>query len=264
MAEREGAFFLDTSTQIYKHWEDDKIKLFLSRKLSQKNCYSSLYVKNEYKYRILNDSVEVYNTIVSSDTLREAESRLNATKGPDSLPYRVFKRYFRDLKTKVRVLKRIEQLIESTWKHHFGTYIKSQLFDLIECKHAQNDPSKRGKFYIDIREPCPSDCKIVEFLTTRHSDLKLLNNINTSKLDSASDPYGILQKSQKISGEILNGASPHGDRCKAISDSIISIEARDSHPSIIIFSMDSDLKLLCKVLNIPTFVRLRHEILNIQ
>lgn len=264
MVEREGSFFLDTSTQINKNWEDDKIKLFLSRELSQKYCYSSVYVKNEYKYRILNDSVKVYNTIVSSDTLKEAESRLNATLGSDSLPYKVFKRYFRELKLKERVLKRIEQLIDSTWQKHFGTYIKSDLFDLIECKHAQNEPSKRGKFYLDITEKCPSDCNIGGFLSTRQSDLKLLNNIDTSKLNSATDPYETLRNTQKVSGELLNGALPNGDRCKTISDSIISIEARDSHPGIIIHSMDSDLKLLCEVLKIPACVHLRHEILNIQ
>ena len=99
MLEKDGSFFLDTSTQIGKHWEDDRIKLFLSRELPKKHCYSSVYVKNQYKYRILNDSIEVYNTIVASDTIEEAEKRLNATKGPDSLPYKVFRRYFMDLKS---------------------------------------------------------------------------------------------------------------------------------------------------------------------
>jgi len=265
MVERDGPFFLDTSTQIYKHWEDPKIKLFLSKELSKKYCYSSVYVKNEYKYRILNDSITAYNTIVSTDTLEEAESRLNATMGPDSLRYKVFKRYFRDLQSKEKVLKRIEQLIESTWEKHFGTYIKSELFDLIECKYAQNGPSKRGKFYLDIKDICPSNCNICGFLSTRHSDLKLLNDIDTSKLDRMNDPKGSLQKFKTVSMSILGGTSPHGNPCKKeISDAVISIEAKASDPTIILHSMDSDFKLLGEVLNIPTCVHSKHEILNNQ
>ena len=76
--------------------------------------------------------------------------------------------------------------------------------------------------------------------------------------------WSTLQTTQRISGEILNGALPNGERCKTISDSIISLEARDSHTGIILHSMDSDFKLLGKVLNIPTCVHLRHEILNKQ
>lgn len=228
MVERDGSFFLDTSTQISKHWEDDKIKLFLAEELPKKYCYSSVYVKNEYKYRILNDSILVYNVIVNSDTLGEAESRLNATKGPDSLPCKAFRRYVRDLKSKEKVLQRIEKVIDSTWAKFFGAYIESGLFDLTECTYAQKGPSKHGKLYLDIKDTCPPDCNICGFLSTRHSDIKLLSDVDTSKLDSMTDHKDTLQKIKSVSTAILGGTSPHGKPCKDMSDAVISIEAKAS------------------------------------
>ena len=71
----EEAFFLDTSTQISKTWEDEKIRSYLNKELTQKPCYSSIYVKNEYKLRILNDTILVHNITADSGTLDEAKSR---------------------------------------------------------------------------------------------------------------------------------------------------------------------------------------------
>ena len=260
MAERDGAFFLDTSTQISKHWEDPNIRLFLSQELPTKYCYSSVYVKNEYKYRILNDSILAYNVIVKSDTLAEAESRLNATMSPDSLPCKAFSRYARDLKSKEKVLQRIEKVIDCTWEMDFGAYIESDLFDLTECKYAQMGPSKHGNLYLDIKDTCPSDCNICEFLRTKHSDVKLLSHVDTSTLDSTTDHKGTLQKIKSVSTAILGGASAHGTPCKEMSDAVIAIEAKASDPTIILHSMDSDFKLLGEVLNIPTCVRSKHKI----
>ncbi|MEK0337137.1 MAG: hypothetical protein QQN41_06855, partial [Nitrosopumilus sp.] len=60
MVDGDGAFFLDTSTQISKTWEDEKIRHYLNNELSQKPCYSSVYVKNEYKLKILKEAILVH------------------------------------------------------------------------------------------------------------------------------------------------------------------------------------------------------------
>ena len=66
MVDRDEAFFLDTSTQISKTREDEKIRRYLNKELSQKPCYCSVYVKNEYKLNILNDTILVHTIIVDS------------------------------------------------------------------------------------------------------------------------------------------------------------------------------------------------------
>ncbi len=84
------------------------------------------------------------------------------------------------------------------------------------------------------------------------------------KLDRINDPKGTLQKIKSVSKSILEGKSPHGKPCKEMSDAVIFIEAKASYPAIILHSMDSDFKLLGEVLNIPTCVHSKHEILNAQ
>lgn len=256
MAVGDESYFLDTSTQIKKHWGDEKIKLPLTQELSDKRgrCYCSIYVRNEYKYRVLTDSILVYNTIVKSKNLGKAKKNLDEAIGREELPYKVFRRYFKQFKTKERILTRLERLIELGWKYDFSTYINRKLFDIVKCKFAQDDPCKKGQIYKGIIDKCPSNCDICNFLSVRHDDLELLSNIDTTKLDQTVDPKSTLRDTQRVASEILSGTRPNSDHCRTISDSIISIEARDSHREIILLSMDADFGKLGKVLSIPTRV----------
>jgi len=263
------AFFLDTSTQISKTWEDEKIRHYLNNELSQKPCYCSVYVKNEYKLKVLNEAILVHRVIVDSGTLDEALSRLDdimkrMDRGLDELPYKVFRRLFKQYNSKPPFLKKLEKIIESTWQNYFSGNLKKPLFNLVECKSAQDDPYKRGNFYITITSRCSSDCKIDDFLKSQQDALKILANIDDSKLDKMNDPKDTLQKIKTAATAILEGASPYGKLCKEMSDAVISIEAKASYPTIILHSMDSDFKLLGEVLNIPTCVHSKHEILNNQ
>lgn len=263
MCKNQDAFFLDTSTQINKTWEDESVRKYLNNELSQKECYSSVYVRNQYKYRIIKDTVIAYNIIVQANTLEEAKERLeelHTQKIIKELPLKVFKRYFQDLNSKKRVLKRIELLIESKWKDYFFGNIKQHLFDLTKCKYANGEAYKSKNFYIDINDKCPEDCNVCDFLDTRQKDLKVFADIGEDVLDNAIDPKGTLKKAQEVSLSILNGDSPHGKHCKAISDAIIAIEARDSCPGITIHSMDNDFDLLGSVLGIDTKVQTIHFI----
>ena len=269
MVDGDGAFFLDTSTQISITWEDEKIRRYLDNELSQKPRYSSVYVKNEYKLKILNDAILVYNVTVDSGTLDEAESRLDnlmkkLRRRPDELPYKVFRRLFKEYNSKKPFLRKLEKLIESTWSNYFYGNIKKLLFNLVKCNSAQDDPYKEGNQYIGITSKCSSGCEIDDFLKSQQSYLNVLSNINNAKLDIMNDPEGILQKIKSVSTAILGGTSAHGKPCKEMSDAIISIEAKVSYPTIILYSMDSDFKLLCEVLNIPSCVHTKNEILNYQ
>lgn len=261
-----GAFFLDTSTQITKTWEDHEIKEYIKKDLSEKPCYCSEYVRNEYKSNIVNESVLVYNVIVNSNSLDQARSRLDNLmkdlgRKKDELPYKILRRLFTQYNSPKPVLRFLEKLIEGTWENYFYGDIKRKLFNLVECKSAQEEPRKTGNGYTNITNKCPRDCNVDNFLSTRHSDLKRLKGIDVIQLNSTTDPKGTLLETQKTAGEILNGSSPKGKNCKKISDSIISIEARDSHPDITLHSMDSDFELLGNVLNIPTQVRKKRAIL---
>ena len=269
MADGDEAFFLDTSTQISKTWEDEKIRCYLNKELSQKPCYSSVYVKNEYKLNILNDAIIVHTIIVDSGTLDEAESRLDNLmkqigRRPDELPYKIFRRFFKEYSRKPPFLKKLEKLIELEWLNFFLGNIRKSLFNLVKCNSAQDEPYKRGNHYIGITSKCSSGCEIDDFLKSQQSSLKILSKIDDTKLDRMNDPKGTLKKIKSVLTAILAGTSPHGKPCKEMSDAVISIEAKASYPTIILHSMDSDFKLLGDVLNIPTCVHSKHKILNNQ
>lgn len=270
MVDGDGAFFLDTSTQISKTWEDEKIRHYLNNELSQKPCYSSVYVKNEYKLKILKEAILVHRVIVDSGTLDEALPRLDdimkrMDRGLDELPYKVFRRLFKKHNSKKPFLRELEKIIELTWKNYFYGHVKKTLFNLVECTAAQDDPHKNNEdFYVGITSRCSFDCNIDDFLKSQQSALNVLSNIDNTKLDRMNDPKGTLQKIKSISIAILGGKSPHGKPCKEMSDAVISIEAKASCPTIILHSMDSDFKLLGDVLNIPTCVHSKHKILNNQ
>jgi len=263
------AFFLDTSTQISKTWEDEKIRSYLNKELSKKPCYSSIYVKNEYKLNILNDTILVHNITVDSGTLDEAKSRLDGLmkrigRRPDELPYKIFRRFFKEYSRKKPFLSKLEKLIELEWLNYFIGNIRRSLFNLVKCNSAQDDPYKKGDHYIGITSKCSSGCEIDDFLKSQQSALNVLSNIDNTKLDRMNDPKGTLQKIKSVSTAILGGTSPHGKPCKEMSDAVISIEAKASCPTIILHSMDSDFKLLGEVLNIPTCVHSKHKILKNQ
>jgi hypothetical protein len=265
----DGAFFLDTSTQISKTWEDEKIRQYLNNELSQKPRYSSVYVKNEYKLKILKEAILVHTVIVDSATLDEALSRLDDImkrlgRGLDELPYKVFRRLFNEYNSKKPFLSKLERIIELTWRNFFMGTLKTTLFNLVECESAKGDPCKnKENHYVPITGKC-SDCKIDDFLKTQQSALGVLSNIDNAKLDRMNDPKSTLKRIKAASTTILGGTSPHGKPCKEMSDAVISIEAKASDPTIILHSMDSDFKLLGEVLNIPTCVHSKHEILSAQ
>lgn len=269
MVDGDEAFFLDTSIQISKTWEDEKISHYLNNELSQKTCYSSVYVKNEYKLKILKEAILVHRVIVDSGTLDEALPRLDDLMkrmdiGLDELPYKVFRRLFKKYNSKKPFLRELEKIIELTWQNYFYGHVKKTLFNLVKCNSAQDDPYKKGDHYIGITSKCSSGCEIDDFLKSQQSALKILSKIDDTKLDRMNDPKGTLKKIKSVSTAILGGTSPHGKPCKEMSDAVISIEAKASCPTIILHSMDSDFKLLGDVLNIPTCVHSKHKILNNQ
>lgn len=269
MPDEDVAFFFDTSIQISRTWEDEKINLYLKNELYQNPCYSSVYVKNEYKHNILNNAILVYNIIVDSVNLDEAESRLDVLmkkigRRPDELPYKLFRRFFKQYSRKPPFLKKLEKLIESEWLNFFLGNIRKSLFNLVKCNSAQDDPYKKGNHYIGITGKCSSCCEIDDFLKSQQSALKILSKIDDTKLDRMHDPKGTLKKIKSVSTSILGGKSPHGKPCKEISDAVISIEAKASDPTIILHSMDSDFKLLGEVFDIPVCVYSKDEILKNQ
>ena len=268
MVDGDGTFFLDTSIQISKTWEDDKIRCYLINELSQKPCYSSVYVRNEYKLAIINNAILVYNITVSSGTLDEAKSRLDNLmrklgRRPNKLPYKVFRRLFNKYNSKKPFLKELEKIIELTWENYFSGNLKKPFFNLVECDSIKGIPDKKGDLYIKITSNC-SNCKIGSFLKSQQDYLNVLSSIDDTKLDRMNDPKGTLQKIKSVSTAILGGASPHGKPCKEMSDAVISIEAKASNPAIILHSMDSDFKLIGDVLDIPTCVHSRNKILKSQ
>ena len=68
---------------------------------------------------------------------------------PDTLPYKVFRRLFKQYDSKPPFLKKLEKIIESTWQNFFYGHIKRTLFNLVECNSAQDNPLKKENGYIE-------------------------------------------------------------------------------------------------------------------
>ena len=81
-----------------------------------------------------------------------------------------------------------------------------------------------------------------------HASLQNLAETDPDESKQPTDPKGTIQRIRAEAQSILKGKSPRNERCRIVSDAVISIEARDSYPGITIHTMDSDFENLKKIL----------------
>jgi hypothetical protein len=197
--------------------------------------------------------IHVYTFVTSSEDVREAKERLEACKhniAIDHIVYNVAKRLLDKYNSKIPLLRYLRKIIEVDWKNFFyDGGVPKALCDMTNCVRGADAPSYEAGYYLTITDECPTNCKISDFWKTKQTDLQNLSQIDTSKFTGIKDPKRTMSKTKQEAQAILGGKSPHGEPCRNLSDTVISIEARDGYPGITIHSMDYDFELLKDVLN---------------
>ena len=64
--------FLDTATQIARHWHGDSKREEVRSQLEGRNLYCSLYVKCQYQATLLHSSIGLYNLLIRFNDLGRA------------------------------------------------------------------------------------------------------------------------------------------------------------------------------------------------
>ena len=244
-------YFLDTSTQINRHWADEQISRQVQSDLAGSKLRSSIYVERQYRCRVLNAFISAHVFVATSDDIEEAKKRLENCRdaiGIDDLFYKILRRLFRRYNSKKPLLRYLKKLIEVDWQNFFYDTVQKPLCDITNCTKGTDFPQCRQGYYLTIPNRCPPNCKICEFWKAKKEDLQNLAETDPDESKQPADPKGTIQRIRAEARSILEGKSPRNERCRIVSDAIISIEARDSYPGITIHTMDSDFENLKKVL----------------
>ncbi len=251
--ENKNHFFLDTSTQIKRHWADEEINTKVRADLFGKKLCCSIYVEREYRCKVLNTLITAYNFLMNFEDIKTAKERTEKLKGNgilDDLVYNAIKRLFERFNSKKLIIRRLKNLIEGAWQNFFYDAVPRSLCDMTNCTRGADAPQllEHG-YYLQISKKCPENCKICDFWKSKQADLQNLAQLDVSKFNKFRDPKESMAKIQNEAQSILDGKSPHGDPCRIVSDAVISIEARDGYPGITIHTMDYDFELLKNILN---------------
>lgn len=250
--EHPAQYFLDTSTQISRHWADEQIGRKVRADLLGRSLRCSIYVEREYRYRVLNALISVHIFVATSESIPEAKERLEKCKDKiaiDDLVFNTGKRLLEKYHSKKPLMRYLRKLIEVDWENFFYDAVSRSLCDMTNCTRGADAPKYEQGYYFTIPSKCPNNCKICDFWRSKQKDLKNLATIDSATFTKTDDPKRTLGKVQQEAKAIVGGKSPHGDPCRVLSDAMISIEARDSYPGITIHSMDYDFEVLKNILN---------------
>lgn len=248
-------FFLDTSTQINRGWADEEIKNKIRADLFKKKLRCSIYVEREYRTRVLNTLINIYNLLRKFEDIEVAKKRTEKLKQEgifDTLTCNVISRLYNRFNSIKPIIRRLRSLIEGTWENFFyDGGIPRSLADMTGCTRGAEVPQQLPQgYYLSIStHKCPENCKIYDFWNSKPEDIKNLAGIDLRSFKQTNDHKGTMEKIKKQAQNILEGKSPYDGTCRTVSDAIISIEARDSYPRITIHTMDYDFELMKRILN---------------
>lgn len=253
MVDNKIHFFLDTSTQINRHWANEETNKKVRADLFGKKLSCSIYVEREYRCKILNTLITTHNILTKFDDIEAAKQRTEKLKLEgifDDLVYNVIVRLFERFQSKKPIIRRLKNLIKGAWENFFYDAVSKSLCDMTNCTRGADSPQLLDHgYYLEISKKCPQNCKICEFWQAKQTDLQRLAKIDTSMFTQTNNHKGTMTSIQNEAQSILEGKSPHGAPCRIVSDAVISIEARDSYPGITIHTMDNDIELLKNILN---------------
>jgi len=243
MAEK-SCYFLDTSSQIARHWEGEGKKREVRGDLEGWKLQSSLYVEREYRCRILNSLITIHVLVKKLDSLEEAERRLDNIPGFDPLIYVIAKRLFQKYGSQKPFLRCLRHLIEEDWRNYFYDKVGQELVDMTKCTRGADAPVyvRELGLYKPISTKCAEGCEIADFWKAKAGDLAKLAEME------ANDPKRNMGKVRSQGAAIVGGEAPEGNACRTLGDAVISIEARDGCPGSTIHTIDADFEYLSPVL----------------
>jgi hypothetical protein len=248
-------YFLDTSTQIERHWGDDPKKSSIQKDLSGKKLRCSLYVEREYRCKVLKTLALLYAIIKKSaavseaTAISEAADRIEKIQGMgQDLVYITGKRLLNQYKKIKPILRILKRWINNDWEDLFYDRVPRAICNLTECTRGAESPRYENEFFIPPATHCTPNCRIEAFCHDKQNDIVKLAGIDTALYTAANDPKGSMSSIQSNATAVRNGNSPHGEPCRTMSDAVISIEARDSYPDAAIHTMDYDFMHLSEYL----------------
>jgi hypothetical protein len=247
--------FLDTATQIARHWHTSEVVDEIKKQLEGCKLYCSLYVKCQYKATLLNSIIYLHNLCIKSNGLPEAilkttEGRYAEEAGGRLTPgvlVRVVEigywisTWEKDFENQVR---RLKDLIEWAWENLFEDGLELPLIDETGCVYAERYPEMGASgAYKPIPASCtqkkPSECRIQEFWHENSTQLNALANITIDSIKAEPKDTDELQKVKNHSQAIAKGESPHGQRCTVnLSDAIICIESKHCLEPVAVHSIN--------------------------
>ncbi len=261
------ALFLDTTTQIARHWHGDTEREEIRRQLKGSNLYCSVYVKRQYKATLLLAAIGLYNLLIRFNdlarALRESDNYRSAQIAGIRLTQNVQKRIqqvghwmleYRDYEEQKL---RLEDLIEDVWEELFNEALETPLIDETGCHYAEG-VSEMGASgaYNPIEVSCtlrePPECKIQEFWGNHRIQLELLANMDINSIEAEPKDTYELQKVKDHAKQIIQGKSSHGQRCTVhLSDAIICLESTHCPETVAVHSTNKKhFRPLCEMLGV--------------
>jgi hypothetical protein len=236
------SLFLDTTTQIARHWHSKETQDETKGQLYGRKLYCSRYIKCQYKGTLLNSIIYLHNLLLKSDDLQQAQQK--ATEGrfskeacgrltPGVLSRIVDIAYWisRWYKTYEEQVDGLRDLIEDAWETLFHYRIELPLVDETGCMYAEGHP-KMGVSgaYEPINISCaqkdPPECRIKKFWENHRAKLDVLEDMDVDSIETTPKDTKGLNEVKEYAGRIRENNSPHGKTCTFyLSDAIICLES---------------------------------------
>ena len=262
------SLFLDTATQIARHWHSEPTRTEIQEQLHRRRLYCSRYVKCQYKATQLNSIIYLHNLLLKSEDLLQAiqkakEWRFSEEAGGQLtsavLPRIVDIAYWisRKYKTYEEQVDGLRDLIEDAWETLFHDGIALPLVDETGCVYAAGHP-KMGVSgaYEPIRVSCsqkdPPECRIEEFWENHWDEIGVLAGMDIDAIRARPKDTGALDEVKEYAGRVRGRGSPHGKTCTFyLSDAIVCLESTHCpEPANVHSTNKKHFRPLCEVLGI--------------
>ena len=233
--------FLDTATQIARHWHADSERERIAEDTKGRNLYCSLYVQCQYKATLLNAIIGLHNLLLRfkdlMKALQESKSYQNKdvavvilTKGMQERINMVGLAIARHYEEYDEQIDRFRFLIEDAWEAMFASHLTMPLVDETLCVYAKNTPEQGvSGAYEPVNVSCtikdPHSCGIVEFWNNHRVQLQILADMEIDSITAEPKDKKELERVKAHAGIIAKGKTSHGQRCTVhLSDAIICLE----------------------------------------
>ncbi len=261
--------FLDTATQIARHWHADSERQEIDQQLKGFSLYCSEYVKCQYQATLLNSMILLYNLLLRyrdlRRALREANRYSNSKVAGGRLTPGVQSR-IRDIGLWMLEMSSyeeqscyLEDLIEQAWETFFMDNIEEPLVDETSCLYAKDLPKKGiSGAYESLHHTCtqkkPHDCNIDTFWQNHRIQLEILAKLDIDSIQAESKDVKELTAIKQATSSVLSGKSPQGRCCTVtLSDAIICLESMHCPEKCAVHSTNKKhFRLLCEVFGIES------------